>query len=133
MNEQDVKAFEDWVDPQYYDNVQRNAWQAACEYKDKQLAAKDVVISKKNEALDTISRVSIDPAIATCAKHALAIPNDDSALQEALQEALKQAKREGRAEMRERVAKWHDDTGWLLDEDDVPEAIRALPIEGENE
>ncbi len=37
----------------------------------------------------------------------------------------------GQSDLRETVAKWHDEVGWLLDEDDVPDAIRALPIDGE--
>ena len=30
--------------------------------------------------------------------------------------------------MRDQIAEWHSDTGWLLDEDDVADAIRAFPV-----
>lgn len=36
------------------------------------------------------------------------------------------------AEMREQIALWYKNEGWLLDEDDVAEAIRALPSENQS-
>lgn len=33
---------------------------------------------------------------------------------------------ETRMDERQRIARWHDEEGWLLDEDDIPDAIRNL-------
>ena len=42
------------------------------------------------------------------------LPTDDTALKARL------------AEERERIASWYKDKGWLLDEEDVPDAIRSM-------
>lgn len=123
MNEQDEKAYETWANGFRYrmDIHARQAWQACCEYKDKQvdaalsiaeshsdtvnnlieqLAAKDAVIAQMWEALkdatETIeftsgTDMSCDPKEDCSDYWRLLNAHNDDS---ALQEAIKQAKRE---------------------------------------
>ena len=164
MDEQDTKEFDrQFPEPTsvHKHRVGRvdamTIWQAACEYKNTQLAAKDAKITELQNVLKGMKqnhRYCDDPWY-SCPKHpdgcanaaegtgctcgadeantaidnVLAIPNDDSALQEALKQAKREAFSAGQAEMRERAANTIDD-GWSHKH--VAAAIRALPI-GENE
>ena len=104
MNEQDKAAFKDWLAERQTISA-NDIWQAACEYKDAQLAAKDAVIAKLREAFisvccDPDGNVCVGTIGGTYAdrgilEEALKEENDNTALQE----ALKQAKREALLEV----------------------------------
>lgn len=60
------------------------------------------------------------PEAVTKARELISHETDDTALREMLARAQE--------EMRERIAVWHATTGWMLDEADVTDAIRALEV-----
>lgn len=93
MNSADKEAFNAWRKTQdlYIHAPERDVWQAACEYKDKQLAAKDALISKLREALAYLRTRVIDIQDIQDINQFLTIPNDNTALKEALKQAIERA------------------------------------------
>ncbi len=84
----------------------------------KEIAARDLVIQQMREALQIyVDFGKANGSDAPRAEEALSLQPTTSALDAYVTERV--------AEEREAIAKWYEEDGWLLDEMDVPTAIRA--------